>query len=102
MYQFLTRHIYFPMRRLKVPRVLAMIIVFTISGIFHEYLLAGAIQKITLMGIQGMLGNVPIILLQEKGEKYVNRKVGNIIFWVYFSVIMPPMTYISVTSEVMN
>mmetsp|Transcript_9410 Transcript_9410/g.10628 ORF Transcript_9410/g.10628 Transcript_9410/m.10628 type:complete len:151 (+) Transcript_9410:1012-1464(+) len=102
MHNWITRHLYFPMRSYNVPRWLAIILVFVFSGIFHEFLLACTINKITMLGFNGMVGNVPIILLQEKGEKYVSRKTGNIIFWVYFSLISAPMTYVVGYNEMMK
>lgn len=41
MHYWLTRHLYYPMRRRNVSRGIAMAIVFAFSAVFHEYMLAG-------------------------------------------------------------
>ena len=39
-HNYMLRHVYFPLRRRKVPRFTCLIIVFVISAIFHEYIVS--------------------------------------------------------------
>ena len=84
MHYWLTRHIYFPLKRRKFNKTIAMAIVFAFSGIFHEYMLAGVCGKITLIGFNGMMGQLPVIMIQQKYRKYISPEVGNAFFWIVF------------------
>ena len=53
-HQFLMRHIYWPIRRRKVGKVLSAWVVFLFSAFFHEYIWAGMIGKITMIGFNGI------------------------------------------------
>jgi len=90
MHNWLTRHIYFPMRRRKVNRSIAMAAVFAFSAIFHEYILAGCFQRFTMLGFNAMMCQFPIISLQEKFKKHYSQEAGNVFFWVFFCVIGQP------------
>jgi len=55
MHYWLTRHIYFPIKRRKIGRGMAMGIVFAFSAFFHEYIVAGVTGRITGLGFNGMM-----------------------------------------------
>lgn len=89
-HNWLTRHLYYPMRRRKISRGFAMAIVFAFSAIFHEYMLAGWFGVFTMLGFNSMMSQLPIIILQEKFSKYLNGQAGNVFFWIFFCVIGQP------------
>ena len=67
-----------------------MAIVFTFSAIFHEYIVAGITGKITMIGFNGMMIQLPVIMVQEKFRKYITPEVGNAFFWMMFCIIGQP------------
>ena len=100
-HNWLTRHIYYPMIRRKYSRNVSMLAVFFFSALMHEYLVAGCIETVTMIGFNSMAFQVPFILIQERYKKYLGGMIGNIIFWVIFCVIGQPagmvMGYIFLT-----
>jgi hypothetical protein len=60
------RHVYNPLRRRGVDRVISGAVVFFISAVFHEYLISGALGKLHYWSFFAMFANFPISILQEK------------------------------------
>jgi diacylglycerol O-acyltransferase-1 len=60
------RHIYNPLRRRGVDKMISGAIVFFISAFFHEYLISGALGKLYYWSFLAMFANFPIAALQEK------------------------------------
>ena len=89
-HHWMTRHLYFPMRRRKISRGVAMVLVFTFSAILHEYMLAGCFGVITLIGFNGMMAQLPVIMIQDKFKRFFGGQIGNIFFWIFFCVIGQP------------
>lgn len=89
-HNWLTRHIYFPLMRRGYSKAFGMFVVFMFSAVMHEYLLAGCIDAITMIGFNTMAFQLPFIILQEKYKKYLGGEVGNISFWIFFCVIGQP------------
>lgn len=89
-HHWLIRHIYYPMIRRKYSRGASIFVVFFFSALMHEYLLAGCIERVTLIGFNSMAFQIPFILIQEKYKKYLGGIVGNISFWLAFCVIGQP------------
>jgi diacylglycerol O-acyltransferase 1 len=68
-----------------------MLSVFVFSAIFHEYFVAGIFGKITMTGFNGMMVQLPVIMIQEKYKKLITPEVGNAFFWVFFCMIGQPV-----------
>lgn len=94
-HNWLTRHLYFPMRRRKFSRGLSMAAVFTFSALLHEYMLAGCFGVVTFIGFNGMMTQLPFIILQERYKKFLGGQIGNIFFWIFFCVIGQPSGMVS-------
>jgi diacylglycerol O-acyltransferase len=82
-HNWLLRHLYRPFRKLNISQQNAAILVFVISGIFHEYLI------ITPIGIPwngfvtlGFILQIPLISLTD--TKFIKDRptVGNCMFWI--------------------
>lgn len=65
-HSFLIRHVYFPLRRRKVNKALAMLATFLISAVAHEYLMIGIIRSVNFIAFTIMIVNVPIMIIQQK------------------------------------
>lgn len=58
------RHIYFPLRRRKVSREVANLLVFFVSAVFHELIAAFSFKVYYFFTFGAMMINVPIIIFQ--------------------------------------
>ena len=94
MHNWFISHVYLPLRRKQFSQIFSMILVYAFSGIFHEFLLSWLLGKITLAGFNGMMINVPIILIQKIYTKYLSKDANNAIFWILFSVLGLPLGYV--------
>ena len=89
---WLIRHVYFPCIRRGTSSNLAMVIVFAISGIFHEIIICLPFHMISYWSFIGMMGQILLVWI----TKYFDRKfpgslIGNLIFWITFCVVGQPM-----------
>ena len=64
-HSFLIRHVYFPLRRRKVNKALALFLTFFVSAVAHEYLIVGIFRVCNLIAFTIMIINVPIMTLQH-------------------------------------
>jgi len=81
---FIKRHIYFPVMEKFQSRFVSLIISFTISAFFHEYVLSVPLGKVKFWAFFGILGQVPLVALTELIQHH--HYTGNIIFW--FSIVL--------------
>jgi diacylglycerol O-acyltransferase-1 len=65
-HSFLIRHIYFPLRRRKVNKALALFITFFTSAVAHEYVIVGIFRVFNMIAFTLMIVNVPIMTIQSK------------------------------------
>jgi len=89
-HNWLTRHIYFPLIRRGWSKVVSMLVVFFFSALMHEYLLAGCIGAVTMIGFNTMASQLPFIIIQESFKKQLGGQAGNILFWAFFCVVGQP------------
>lgn len=92
------RHIYNPMRRKGVNKVLSGAFVYFISAIFHEYIISGALGKFHFSAFIAMFANFPFSVLQEylKKIKILTDKHTslNVMFWISFCFLGQPLCVI--------
>lgn len=62
-HHFLIRHIYYPCRRAKIGKEMAMLIVFFVSAVVHEYLMIAIFRVVNFVAFTLMMANVPIIIV---------------------------------------
>lgn len=73
-YMFNKRHIFLPLQcNLKAPRYLSTLLIFSLSGILHELLVAVPIKHIGGWGFGGMMAQLPLIFLTN--QLLVLRKI---------------------------
>jgi len=58
-HNWLVRHIYFPLVRRGIKSDLARLLTFTVSAIFHEYIIIGIFRECNLLAFTLMIINIP-------------------------------------------
>ena len=64
-HSFLIRHVYFPLRRRKVIKPVALFLTFFVSAIAHEYIVVGVFRVFNCIAFFLMIINVPIMVVQH-------------------------------------
>lgn len=88
------RHLYFPCVRAGASKTLASFIVFFVSAVFHEILVAIPFHMVPIRpwAFIGMLGQVPLTMFTKAlVKRFPGSSIGNIIFWISFCFIGQPM-----------
>lgn len=62
-HNFLIRHVYYASRRRGISSQNCLLITFTLSAIFHEYIAIGVLQVVNFMAFFLMMANVPIMII---------------------------------------
>eukprot|EP00331_Platyophrya_macrostoma_P023723 CAMPEP_0176438170 /NCGR_PEP_ID=MMETSP0127-20121128/19114_1 /TAXON_ID=938130 /ORGANISM="Platyophrya macrostoma, Strain WH" /LENGTH=472 /DNA_ID=CAMNT_0017822049 /DNA_START=290 /DNA_END=1708 /DNA_ORIENTATION=+ len=87
------RHMYSPLLKNKVPKELALFLVFFVSAVAHEYIVSAALRMYGYWAFVGMMGQAPIMVLQSYAERIFrtkNSQIGNVMFWISFCIIGQP------------
>ena len=91
-HQWMLRHCYFPCVRHGVPKVWAGIIVFFVSAVFHEWIVALPLHMVKGWAFLGIMFQVPLMLVTEKLKQQFNSdRIGNAIFWISFCILGQPL-----------
>ena len=92
------RHLYKPVVRAGRSSLVASVVVFTLSAIFHEYLISVPLKMFRVWALVGMLMQIPLSIITSWwlrfGKKHFHSgptmlgggKLGNMIVWL--SVIL--------------
>ncbi|XP_052816498.1 diacylglycerol O-acyltransferase 1-like [Mya arenaria] len=78
-HRWATRHLYKPLLRRGFSKLQASVAVFMLSAFFHEYLVSVPLHMFKLWAFMGMLGQVPLAIVQVK---YIHGKYGNMVVWL--------------------
>jgi diacylglycerol O-acyltransferase-1 len=90
-HNFLIRHVYYPCRRRGISSSTCMLITFTLSACFHEYIMAGILSVINFVAFILMMANVPAMLLQKQLKNTVSGNTNNLLFWLFYIIIGQPL-----------
>ena len=90
-HNFLIRHVYYPSRRKGIPQTYCLMITFTPSAAFHEYILAGIIGRVNGVGFNLMMVNIPAMFLQRYLKNTVSGTLNNILFWLCYIILGQPL-----------
>ncbi|KAK2080625.1 hypothetical protein QBZ16_000479 [Prototheca wickerhamii] len=91
-HQWMLRHCYFPCVRHGVPKVWAGIVVFFVSAVFHEWIVALPLHMVKGWAFLGIMFQVPLMLVTEKLKQQFNSdRIGNAIFWISFCILGQPL-----------
>lgn len=90
-HSFLIRHIYYPLRRRKINKPVALFTTFFVSAIAHEYLIVGIFRMINFIAFTLMIVNVPIMIVQHKLRGMVGPNTNNLMFWLFYLILGQPL-----------
>jgi diacylglycerol O-acyltransferase-1 len=79
--------VYYPLRRRKVSKPLALFMTFFTSAVGHEYLMIGIIREVNFIAFTIMIVNVPLMIMQEKLKHILNPNMNNLFFWLGYLII---------------
>lgn len=91
---WLVRHLYFPCVRAGASKALASFVVFFVSAVFHEVLVAIPFHMVPIRpwAFIGMLMQVSLTMFTKAlMKRFPGSSIGNIMFWVCFCFIGQPM-----------
>ena len=91
---FLVRHVYFPCIRAGASKGLASFIVFFVSAVMHEVLVAIPFHIVPIRpwAFIGMIMQVPLtIVTKDLVTRFPGSSIGNIVFWISFCFVGQPM-----------
>ena len=102
-HQWVTRHLYHPLRSYGLSVPAAGVIVFFVSAIGHEYVVSGALKIVSYWAFLAMMAQVPLVMIMEllKGA-LAGTQVGNIIFWVCFCMVGEPIAVLIYAQNILN
>ena len=97
---WLIRHMYFPCIRLKMSRSSGTFVVFLFSAVMHEVLVSIPFHMVRPWSFIGMMMQMPLVALTKYHQrKYPGSSLGNVLFWLTFSVIGQPMAILLYTVD---
>lgn len=89
---FLLRHVYAPLTTRGVNKALAMLAVFFVSAVAHEYLISGSFSIVSYWAFLAMFGQVPCVIMMDAFKTQLNKsQLGNVFFWVMFCIVGQPL-----------
>ncbi|KAF2742868.1 hypothetical protein M011DRAFT_471902 [Sporormia fimetaria CBS 119925] len=91
---FMRRHIYSPLVGRGVPRSVAQLVVFLLSGVLHELLVGVPTHNVIGVAFAGMMFQIPLIMLTDAVQKIKGMRgkvAGNMIFWASFCIVGQPL-----------
>ncbi|KAL6767189.1 DGAT1 [Auxenochlorella protothecoides x Auxenochlorella symbiontica] len=92
-HSWMLRHVYFPCVRHKIPKFTAGLIVFFVSAVFHEILVALPLHMVKGWAFYGLMAQVPLMLITEKlKQRFESDRIGNAIFWMSFCILGQPLS----------
>lgn len=99
------RHVYNPLLERGYSKMTAILIVFFISAVAHEYVVSVPLGIISYYAFLAMLLQAPTIFIQKKLDKILhleNSELGNASFWIFFCFIGQPLVVTVYYSIYMN
>ncbi|KAJ1924567.1 hypothetical protein IWQ60_005123 [Tieghemiomyces parasiticus] len=89
---FFKRHVYLPCLRAGLPPFGAMVLIFFISALLHEVLVAIPTHNLSGHAFWGIFFQVPLVLFTDLVAQHLGKdsSVGNIFFWISFCILGQP------------
>jgi len=102
-HKWMVRHIYFPCIRAGIPKLVTVVLVFAISGLFHEVAIGVPCHMLRCWAFLGIMMQIPLVVLTNHIQtKYNNSMVGNMVFWFFFCIVGQPMCLLLYYHDVVN
>lgn len=89
-HNWLVRHVYFPLIRRGFSDSLSRLLTFTVSAVFHEYIITGIFRAVNMIGFGAMIANIPLIQAQAVLKGQISRNSNNLLFWFFYTIIGQP------------
>ena len=89
-HNWLVRHCYFPLIRRGVNDDLARLLTFTVSAVFHEYIIIGIFRMCNLIAFTLMIVNIPVMHIQKVFKNQLSENLNNILFWIIYVIVGQP------------
>ncbi|XP_052755549.1 diacylglycerol O-acyltransferase 1 isoform X1 [Galleria mellonella] len=80
-HRWAVRHVYIPITERGHSKVVASVVVFCISALFHEYLVSVPLQMFRIWAFLGMMVQPPLAVISRFAENRWGPRWGNIIVW---------------------
>mmetsp|Transcript_25371 Transcript_25371/g.63622 ORF Transcript_25371/g.63622 Transcript_25371/m.63622 type:complete len:465 (+) Transcript_25371:81-1475(+) len=80
-HQWLVQHVYIPARRRGYSKSTCYLLVFFVSAVFHELILAVPFRSVKFAAFFAMMGQIPLINLTDRYLKD-HKTLGNVVFWI--------------------
>lgn len=90
-HNWLGRHVYYPLRRRKLATSHCILFSFTLSAVFHEYIMAGILSQVNFVAFTIMMANVPIMAFQRSFKSKISGNTNNIFFWLGYIILGQPL-----------
>ena len=89
-HNYLIRHVYFPSRRAGYSSTLGMLLTFTVSAVFHEYIAIGVFSVFNGIAFTLMMVNIPCMIFQRLTKGAISRNTNNVLFWLFYLILGQP------------
>eukprot|EP01038_Epipyxis_sp_PR26KG_P005339 gene5339-7409_t len=91
-HHWIIRHLYYPLTRAGLSRIVATFIAFAFSAVMHELVISVPFRYVALHAFFGMLAQAPLVYLTKRLDRvFDNSFFGNACFWCIFCVFGQPM-----------
>ncbi|KAG6409125.1 hypothetical protein SASPL_132157 [Salvia splendens] len=102
-HKWMVRHIYCPSLHNGLPKMVAILIAFLVSAIFHELCVAVPCHIFKFWAFSGVMLQVPLVIVTNYlQDKFKNSMVGNMMFWCFFCIFGQPMCVLLYYRDLMN
>ncbi|XP_042002869.1 diacylglycerol O-acyltransferase 1A-like [Salvia splendens] len=102
-HKWMVRHIYSPCLQNGLPKMVAVLIAFLVSAIFHELCIAVPCHIFKFWAFSGIMLQVPLVIVTSHlQDKFKNSMVGNMMFWFFFCIFGQPMCVLLYYHDLMN
>jgi diacylglycerol O-acyltransferase-1 len=86
-HNFLIRHVYYPCRRRNISSSACLLVTFTLSALFHEYIVVGILSVLNFVAFILMMVNVPAMIIQRQLKDVVSGNANNLLFWLCYIIL---------------
>ena len=71
-----------------------MLTTFTISALFHEYIVAGIFGILNFVAFFLMMINIPAMILQRQLSNVISPNTNNLLFWFCYVIAGQPFGFV--------
>ena len=68
----------------------SLLVTFTVSAVFHEYIVAGIFSVLNFVAFILMMVNIPCMMLQRQLKNVISPNTNNMLFWLVYVIFGQP------------